>query len=201
MTNQAANEPAAAAQQPAWVNDVLDFWFKQCKPNEWFQDGHTIDATVIQRFGPLHDEIAASVPEQAWTDQKTALATIIVLDQFPRNMFRGTSHAFDTDPLALELTKNAIAKGLDKGLSFIEATFMYLPFQHSEKLEDQEESLRLSIAINTPEEFMRFPKEHIAAIKRFGRFPWRNEILGRTSTPEEIEFCKGHNGYGQAGSS
>src|SRR5262249_51790388 len=116
------------------------------------------------------------------------LARIIVLDQFPRNMFRGTPRAFAADPLALAAAKHLAAKGYDRDLLPVEKQFAYLPFEHSESLPDQERGCELMKTLD--EDLYGWAVKHKVIIERFGRFPHRNEILGRQSTPEEIEFLK-----------
>ena len=179
-----------------WVDEVLNFWFRELTPEDWFQQKDATDRAIRERFLRLHSDLQRNFPEEALRDPRAALAAIIVFDQFPRNMFRRTPEAFSTDPLALKLAKNAVENGLDKELTVQERQFLCMPFQHSEALEDQERSVELFEATGD-KEGIRYAIEHRDIIARFGRFPHRNRALGRESTPEELSFMKGHEGYGQ----
>jgi uncharacterized protein (DUF924 family) len=127
--------------------------------------------------------------EQWRSTPLAALALVVVLDQFSRNMFRGTPRAFDGDPAALAAARGALERGLDRLLSPAERTFMYMPFEHAEELAAQRRSLALFEALDPND--MEYARRHHEIIARFGRFPHRNAVLGRESTPEEIEFLKG----------
>ena len=141
---------------------------------------------VRNRFLPLYEELAR---RNDWlSPPNDCLARIVVLDQFPRNMFRGTARAFAADPLALAAAKHAVAKGYDRDLLPVEKQFVYLPFEHSESLADQERACELMKPLG--EDLYDWALRHQRIIERFGRFPHRNDILGRASTPEEIEFLK-----------
>jgi uncharacterized protein (DUF924 family) len=130
---------------------------------------------------------------QALSSPEQALATVIVLDQFPRNMFRGSPRAFAADPLALGVAREAVARGIDTRVGPIERrVFFYLPFEHSEDLADQNRSVELMRTLGDPE-FDKYADAHRVIIERFGRFPHRNAVLGRISTPEEIAFLNGPN--------
>ena len=167
------------------AEEVLSFWFGQ-EAKRWFEKNATFDSEIRSRFLPLYDELVA---DDAWLSQpRDCLARIIVLDQFPRNMFRGTPRAFAADPLALAAAKHAVGNGFDRNLQLVEKQFVYLPFEHSESLADQERACQLMKALN--EDLYDWAIRHKRIIERFGRFPHRNEILGRKSTPEEIEFLK-----------
>ena len=165
--------------------DVLDFWFKR-ERKAWFEKNPQFDTEIRHRFLPLYEELAL---KKDWLgDPRDCLARIIVLDQFPRNMFRGSARAFASDHLARESALVILDKGWDKGLSADERTFAYLPFEHSESLADQEKCCELMKPLD--EEQHRYAVRHREIIARFGRFPHRNAALGRASTPEEIEFLK-----------
>ena len=167
------------------AEEVLRFWFGQ-DPKHWFVKNASFDAEIRSRFLPLYDELAAN---EDWLSRPYhCLARIVVLDQFPRNMFRGTARAFAADPLALAAAKQAVAKGYDRDLLPAEKQFVYLPFEHSEALADQERACELMRPLG--DEQYDYALRHKAIIERFGRFPHRNAILGRESTPEEIEFLK-----------
>ncbi len=179
-----------------WADEILTFWFSELGPKDWWAGGPHIDDAVRTRFLELHEQLAAKVPDNAWSDPKAALAAIIALDQFPRNMFRKTGRAFATDPIALRLSKNAVEKGLDAGLGKEERQFLYMPHVHSETIEDQDECVRL-FSLLGDDESVQHAEDHRVIIQRFGRFPHRNQALGRESTPEEVEFAAGHSGFGQ----
>jgi uncharacterized protein (DUF924 family) len=173
------------------ASEVLRFWFGEGAEygkahKRWFEKNPAFDAEVRTRFSELHEELSAS---RAWLDvPHECLARIIVLDQFPRNMFRGTPLAFATDALALAAARHAIASGYDRNWLRVEKIFGYLPFEHSEALADQQLACELMRPLG--EEQYDYAVRHKDIIERFGRFPHRNAILGRESTPEEIEFLK-----------
>lgn len=172
-----------------WVDEVLRFWFEETGPKQWFEKDEAFDAGVRQRFLALHERLAEEPVAAFLTDAPTALAAVIVLDQMPRNMFRGTPRAFATDPKALELADALVARGLDSGLTKHERLFLYLPFEHAESREAQARSVALIAGLGDPE-LAKWAELHKVVIDRFGRFPHRNAALGRPSTPEEIEFLK-----------
>jgi uncharacterized protein (DUF924 family) len=171
--------------------EVLGFWFGGdaeygVAHKRWFQKDPAFDAEVRRRFLALHAELARN---GEWLGAPgECLARIIVLDQFPRNMFRGTPRAFASDALALAAARHAIATGYDRGWLRVEKIFAYLPFEHSETLADQERACELMRPLG--EEQYDYALRHKAIIERFGRFPHRNAILGRASTAEEVEFLK-----------
>jgi uncharacterized protein (DUF924 family) len=173
------------------ASEVLRFWFGEGAEygkahKRWFEKNPAFDAEVRTRFSELHEALIAS---RAWLDvPHECLARIIVLDQFPRNMFRGTPRAFATDALALAAARHAIASGYDRDWLRVEKIFGYLPFEHSEALADQQLACELMRPLG--EEQYDYAVRHKDIIERFGRFPHRNAILGRESTPEEIEFLK-----------
>jgi len=178
---------------------VLLFWFgppsQRGKAHKrWFVKNEAFDREVRERFLPLYEEAAAGKLSHLKESATDCLALIVVLDQFPRNMFRGTAHAFATDALALEAARDALARGFDRSLLPVERLFVYLPFEHSEVLADQERSCELTRALDADPEtndVYRYAVLHRDIIRRFGRFPHRNAILGRSSTPEELEFLNG----------
>ena len=186
-----SDQPAAA--------EVLLFWFgppgERGKPQKrWFVKSEAFDREVGARFLPLYGKAAAGKLARLKETAADCLALILLLDQFPRNMFRGTPRAFATDPLALETARHAVAQGFDRAMLPVERMFFYLPFEHSEALADQLEACELNEALDAyPEtkDVYRYALAHRDIIQRFGRFPHRNAILGRASTPEELEFLKG----------
>jgi uncharacterized protein (DUF924 family) len=172
-----------------WVDDVLRFWFEETRPKQWFEKDAGFDAEVRLRFLALHETLAARPASSLLADARTALAAVIVFDQMPRNMFRGTPRAFATDARALELADAAIAQGFDDGLTKDERIFLYLPFEHAESREAQARSVTLTGGLGDPE-LTKWAEAHKVIIDRFGRFPHRNAVMGRPSTPEEIEFLQ-----------
>ena len=175
---------------------ILEFWFGAPgspehgkKRKAWFMADDAFDAEIRAQF--MDDfEAAARGDLDAMADQSTgALALIILLDQFSRNMFRGTARAFSTDPKALSIADATVVRGLDQALTDIERAFVYLPFEHSENLEDQDRSVALYEALGDAES-LDYAEQHRVIIQRFGRFPHRNALLGRDSTPEETAFLQ-----------
>jgi uncharacterized protein (DUF924 family) len=169
---------------PDWRAQVLKFWFA-LKPEQWWTSTPELDHRIEQDFLKLW-EVKRQLPVEAFlTDPLTAIAGVILFDQFPRNMFRDHADQFSTDHLALAIAKAAILKGFDEQLERDERKFLYMPFQHSETLADQDRALLLFSAAGD-EEQVRYAKKHRDIIARFGRFPHRNAILGRTSRPDEV---------------
>jgi uncharacterized protein (DUF924 family) len=168
---------------------ILTFWFEEIEPAMWWKSDPGFDDLIRQRFLSLLEQ--ATLGElYAWRRQpKGRLAEVIVLDQFSRNIFRDTPRAFSQDALALVLAQEAIAAGADRALSQIERVFLYLPFMHSESKLIHEWSERL-FRENGLQDNYNFELRHKAIVDRFGRYPHRNEVLGRVSTAEEIEFLK-----------
>ena len=177
-----------------WPGDVLTFWFKETQPEQWFKKDKDFDAAIRRRFLALHEVLAAQPNEALFTDARTALAAVIVFDQMSRNMFRDTPRAFATDPLAFWIAQAAIAKGFDTDMTKDERSFLYLPFEHAENPQAQERGVALMATLRDPE-LSKWAVAHKAVIDRFGRFPHRNEVLGRESTTEEREFIATHRGF------
>jgi len=175
-----------ASAPPAWTNEVLRFWFGELTPAEWFAKSDDIDRRIRDQFAGLYDNLVRVPPEGGLSPERM-LAAILVFDQFPRNMFRGTPGAFATDHLALELAKGALRNGLDLHLTGDQRLFVYLPFEHAESLEEQSRAVSYISKLRN-ERLTHYAEAHRAIIARFGRFPHRNAILGRTSTAEEIAF-------------
>lgn len=177
------------------ASEVLDFWFGREGEEgyggfreAWFTKDEAFDDEVRDRFGDLHEE-AASGDLDSWKEEaESCLALIIVLDQFSRNMFRGDARSWATDAKALAMAKYAVEHALDRELPALQRSFVYMPFMHSEDLEDQRKSVEL---FGTGEDNAKYATAHMEIVERFGRFPHRNEILGRTTTPEEAEFLRG----------
>ena len=178
---------------------MLLFWFgppaERGKAHKrWFVKDPAFDAEIRDRFLPLYEEARAGRRAHWKAQPADGLALVIVLDQFPRNMFRGTPRAFESDPLALEAARQAVERGFDRDMPAVERLFLYLPFEHSERLADQELACELMQPLEAlqPElDAYRYAVLHRDIVARFGRFPHRNAVLGRPSTPEEIAFLKG----------
>ena len=173
----------------AWVGEVLGFWFGELGREAWFRKDAAVDAAIHERFLPLYERLAASPARDALASADRALASVLVLDQFPRNMFRNSARAFATDALAREIAGAAVAQGLDTQLDASRRVFLYLPFEHSEDAADQARCVALMSALGDAE-YTRFAELHQAVVGHFGRFPHRNAMLGRASTPEEVVFLK-----------
>jgi uncharacterized protein (DUF924 family) len=170
-----------------WAADIARFWFAEIAPELWFKKDEAFDQSLRDRFLAVHEAIAALPAESCLTDAETALSAVIALDQFPRNMFRGTPRAFATDAKAHELAEQAIARGFEVALSKDQRVFLYLPFEHAEDAAAQARCIELMAKLGDPE-LLKWAEAHKAIIDRFGRFPHRNAVLGRPSTPEEAEF-------------
>jgi len=170
-------------------NKIIDFWFTELEPKQWWQKDDGLDAQIKTRFGELHHQ--ASVSELFdWRESALgSLAEIIVLDQFSRNIYREKPAAFACDVLALALAQTAIAKGFDKELTDEQRVFLYMPFMHSESKLIHKEAVQLFKALGIQNN-LDFEYQHRAIIDRFNRYPHRNKILGRDSTKEELEFLK-----------
>ena len=181
----------------AKAEEVLDFWFgREGEPGygefreAWFRKDPEFDRTLRERFQDLH-EAAARGDLDAWRDEaRTCLALVILLDQFPRNMFRGDPRSYATDRKAQETAEYAVDRALDRELPAFQRMFLYMPFMHSEDLEHQRRSVELFRVLGGDEEgdSSHYAVRHMEIIERFGRFPHRNEVLGRRTTPEEAEF-------------
>ena len=166
---------------------VLQFWFEEITPAQWWKVDIAFDQLVRSRFSALHTQ-ASQCELFMWRQSpRGRLAEIIVLDQFSRNMFRGSRLAFAADPMALALAQEAVAAGDDLTLSAEERVFMYMPYMHSESRVIHEIAERL-FKENAPENNYDFELKHKAIVDRFGRYPHRNEILDRESTEEELAF-------------
>lgn len=173
--------------EPQWVDKVLAFWFGELNRADWFGSTGEVDERIAREFGDTVERLASADIETFLVDAKTALAAIIVLDQFPRNLYRGTARSFAYDAEARAIANSAVALGYDGQLGKDERLFMYLPFEHSEILCDQVRSVDLISRLGDAE-YDKYAIEHRDIIARFGRFPHRNEALGRTSRPDELDF-------------
>lgn len=177
---------------------VLDFWFGESGSAEdgrartaWFRKDPGFDDAIRARFGGLIDEALAGSLDGWAASPDGALALLIVCDQFPRNLFRGEARAFALDGRALEVATRIVADGLDSAMTPVRRAFVYLPFEHAESLGAQREAVRLFGTLrDDPEagQYLEWAIKHLEVIERFGRFPHRNESLGRPSTDEELAF-------------
>jgi uncharacterized protein (DUF924 family) len=175
---------------------VLRFWFGE-EPGaprvQWFRKDPAFDEEIRRRFGALHAAAARGELESWRAEPESMLALVIVLDQFSRNLHRGDARAFAQDGHALECAKQAVARGDDRTLLPVQRQFLYLPFEHSEDLADQEKGVELMRSLEEFEEtrgLTAWAEKHRDIVRRFGRFPHRNAILGRASTPAELDFLK-----------
>lgn len=170
-------------------NEVLDFWFVELESKQWFVKDPLLDSMIETRFAALLKS-ARSGELYAWRDSPEGrLAEIILLDQFSRNIFRDLPEAFSADPIALILAQEAVRSGADQELEPTQRAFLYMPYMHSESRLIHERAVEL---FSQPglEYNLEFEHKHKVIIDRFGRYPHRNRILGRTSTPEELEFLQ-----------
>jgi uncharacterized protein (DUF924 family) len=171
-----------------WSEDLLAFWFGELQPKQWFEKNDAVDSAIRDRFGSVLERVSSAFSIDAATrNSEVALAHAVLLDQLPRNMFRGSARAFESDGHALALARVAVDRGLDLGLAPLQRRFLYLPFEHSEQLADQERSVGLFTALGDAEA-LKYAIAHHVIISRFGRFPHRNDALGRSSTAEETAF-------------
>ncbi|PZP56087.1 MAG: DUF924 domain-containing protein [Micavibrio aeruginosavorus] len=169
--------------------EILDFWFVESVPAQWFQKSDEFDSAIRERFGAIY-EMAKDGFYNSWMqDADGHLALCLTLDQFPRNMFRNSPRAFESDAKALTVSKKAISLGLDQVLVAHKRRFLYLPFEHSENLEDQKRSVELFATMQEDDPLgYDYALRHMKVIEEFGRFPHRNAALGRESTEAEKEY-------------
>jgi adenylate cyclase len=178
----------AAQTEASWAGDVIRFWFEEMSEADWFVRNDRVDAQIRERFLALHEKLVINGCSLNTTPREL-LAAVIVLDQFSRNMFRGSPHAYAADAIARQIARHCIEQGFDRAMTSQERLFLYLPFEHSEDAEEQVLSLKLMTALGNAE-WTRHALEHKLIIDRFGRFPHRNDVLNRVSSAEEIEFLK-----------
>ena len=168
---------------------IIKFWFEEIPTQAWFKKDEAFDVALINRFSAIHKAAAKGELFNWRVTPDGRLAEIILLDQFSRNMFRNTPEAFFYDPLALMLAQEAVSLKQDQEISKEKRSFLYMPFMHSESLQIHEVGLVLFAEMGN-EGTLEYEKKHKAIIERFGRYPHRNELLGRESTPEELEFLQ-----------
>jgi len=214
-TDQQQFEPSNSAPDDLKISEILDFWFGEIEdemPVEsrnklWFGGGQALDSKIKEMFEPLLLQADAGDMQHWQSSARGTLALIILLDQFPLNIYRRTARAFSFESKAINICKSGLAKAQDKELYISERSFFYLPLEHSENLDDQKLSIKLFQAMynDAPEkhksftaETLKYALEHHETIVRFGRYPYRNEVLGRCNTPSEEKYLAGNaNRYGQ----
>lgn len=172
-----------------WAASLLDFWFNQLGESRWYHSDPELDRECLSRCRTTWEEKRALPPEDFLNRADDALAAVLLFDQLPRNMFRGTAQAFATDGLARTIARGAIAQGYDIQIGGAGRLFFYMPFQHSEDLEDQKLSINLFEGAGD-ERALDFARRHHAIIEQFGRFPHRNAALGRETLPEERDAAQ-----------
>lgn len=167
-----------------WAAELLHLWFRRLRPGDWFAVSADVDEELRRRFSRELAMLSTRPAGEFLSDPQVALAAVLLFDQLPRNLFRGTAQAFATDPLARAIAHGAMERGLDASLSRRERQFLAMPLMHSEAIADQRAALRYFAALGSGFGW-EFARSHHAMIARFGRFPHRNEVLGRRSTPAE----------------
>lgn len=174
------------------MKEVIRFWFEELKPEDWFKKSEALDQEMRERFEELYWKASRGELFRWRAAAEGRLAEILLLDQIPRNIFRGTAQAFATDSLALVLAQEGLTQAQE--LPVVQRGFFYMPFMHSESLTIHEEALRL---FDQPglEKRLKYEKMHMDILQQFGRYPHRNAILGRPSTKEEEEYLKEHSGF------
>ncbi len=181
------------------VDEVLHFWFDELSSDDWWGGNDALDARIAERFGTLHERLASTDTETllaaCGADARVSLAHILVLDQMSRNIHRGTGQAFAQDDTALAISEQAVGNGLDAGMDTTRRGFLYMPFMHAEDLDAQNRGVELFATVS---DYQRdFAVQHRDIVERFGRFPHRNDALGRTTTPEEEAFLVDGPRFGQ----
>ncbi len=167
--------------------DIINYWYSDELKKHWFSSTPALDNEITNYYEQLWEDAANGKLDEWMTTPDGCLALIIILDQFPLNMFRGQAKSFQTEGKAIEVSLAAVSRGFDKQLSTDKLAFLFMPLMHSEKLENQALSVRLFAQYNLADN-LKFAKHHQDIVQRFGRFPHRNKILGRESTSAEIEY-------------
>ncbi|WP_435639957.1 DUF924 family protein [Micavibrio aeruginosavorus] len=169
--------------------DILHFWFSETEPVQWFQKNPDFDQSIRERFRLTYTMARDGVCDHWASDADGCLALCLVLDQFPRNMFRDSAEAFATDEKALKTARLGIIRGFDQILPVIKRRFVYLPFEHSEAMDDQNRAVELFATMRDDDPLgYEYALRHRDVIERFGRFPHRNAVLGRDNTAEELIY-------------
>ena len=175
-------------------NKIIDFWFDEDTRKLWFKSTAEFDRSIGERFENLLEQAGRGELDYWMETAEGCLALVIILDQFPLNMFRGSAQSFATEAQSREVARVAIERGLDKALTAEQQAFLYMPFMHSEALADQELAMDL---FDQPgmESNLRFARHHHSIVQTYGRFPHRNAALGRTSTAAEIEYLNSREAF------
>jgi uncharacterized protein (DUF924 family) len=171
------------------IREILDFWFSDEVRPRWFKSTTEFDDLLRERYQHTWELARANTYDYWEQEAESALALVIILDQFPLNMFRTDARQYSTEAHARDIATGAIERGLDRQLSSEQKAFLYLPFMHSESMADQDRSVELYERAGL-ENNLKYALHHRDVVQRFGRFPHRNQVLGRESTPEEIEYLK-----------
>jgi len=170
------------------IDHILNFWFQEAGPENWFRGGEAFDRLCRERLLEPHEQAAAGAFDQWRTSPDGCLALCLLLDQAPRNMFRGTPRMYATDAPALAVAEHALARSFDAGMDEDRRAFLYLPLEHSEVIDNQRRCLRLFAERTSKPLYLDYAAKHLVIVERFGRFPHRNAILGRETTAEEAQF-------------
>lgn len=170
------------------AEDILKFWLEEVGEKGWFASDARVDDLIRERFGSLWEQARRGEFDRWSCEPRSCLALLILLDQFPRNMFRGDPRSFASDGKALSIATRAVFRGFDLRIDKPERQFFYLPFMHSETVANQERGMRLILLNIGDPEHVRHARAHRAVIRKFGRFPYRNAALGRRTTPPEAAF-------------
>lgn len=181
--------PRQGGKTGDWWPPLIDTWFGTLTRADWFAKSDAVDAALKEKFGGLPDVVDSLGLDASAAPPEQVLAAVLALDQLPRNLYRGTAKAFAFDGEARRIALDAVSVGKDRGLTLDQRAFLYLPFEHSEDLADQDLSVDLISALGDAE-YTRFAVAHRRIIARFGRFPHRNAILERASTAEEVAFLR-----------
>jgi uncharacterized protein (DUF924 family) len=185
------NKDSSVPPENQIAKSIIDFWFIEISPKQWWVKSVEFDDLISQRFFTIYEETRGGKYLDWINSAQSCLARIILLDQFPRNMFREKPESFRTDVLALAATKHAISLGFDIGIPSQHKGFLYMPLMHSEAFDDQMKAIELFTAAGSDlEENLKSSHRHKAIIEQFGRFPHRNQVLGRASSQAELEFLK-----------
>lgn len=177
--------------------EVIKFWFEESSPRQWFAKSKEFDEEIRSRFLETYHQVVAGKTKEWRTTPEGRLAEILVLDQFARNMFRDTPQAFEHDALAFSLAHDAVKTGADKRLDAGKRYFLYMPYMHNESRAAHKQAIWFFLRLPMKEwrGWLTFEYRHKSIIDRFGRYPHRNKILGRVSTPEELAFMEHNKGF------
>lgn len=174
-----------------FVDDVLRFWFRELTPRDWWEKHPAVDFAIARRFAPLHDRLSREASPSLFVTADQQLAAVIVLDQLSRHLYRGDRRSFTQDSLALSIAEAAVSGGFDRQLGPSRRRFLYLPYEHSERRDVQAHSVALFATLGSGHaDSLEYALQHKMIIDRFGRFPHRNKVLGRATTPEETVFLQ-----------